>query len=663
MRSIVALRDYSKAQSMSIHRKIVARLAGIPAVLIPLLSAPLADAADPFTNERQMGSKYSALSQVNTANVTDLQVAWEYHTGDISTEKRALIAFQDEPSLIEGNLVVCTITRRLIALDPATGKERWVYDPKQKSTGMKKCRGISAWTDDAAAAGAACKTRIFLGTSDYRLIAIDAKSGKPCPDFGHRGEVKMPVDRPEIFAGEVSAGSRVAVVNGVVVVGSTVADDQRFDAPSGRVLAFDARTGQAKWEFDPLPRRPEDPATATWLKGSPGTQGGGNVWAEMAVDESLDLVYLPTTSPAVDFYGGDRPGNNSYADSIVALRGATGEVAWHFQFTHHNVWDYDTPSQPLLVDLPFNGKSIPALIQNLKTGLIFAFNRKTGEPLIPYVEKPVPQQGAAPGEWLSPTQPFPVGMPELAPQSIYPDDAWGFTPIDRWLCKRKIAELKHGPIYTPPSLEGTILLPGAAGGTNWGGGAFDPVSHTLVAPSSTVAMIITLVPRENIELDEEQAIETRGEMTFPSVGTPYVTKIEPLLSPFGAPCTAPPWATLSAVDMTSGKLRWQVPLGSIEKLAPVPIPWELGTPGAGGPLVTAGGLVFIGYTLDNQLRAFDLKTGETVWKAELPVPGMATPVSYEVNGEQYIVIAAGGHSMYATPIGDSVVAFKLKPRQ
>jgi quinoprotein glucose dehydrogenase len=525
---------------------------------------------------------------------------------------------------------------------------------------MRKCRGISAWTDNAAAADTACKTRILLGTADYRLIAIDAKTGKPCPQFGVNGEVQMQKDKKELWDGEISAASRPAIVNGVVVVGSTIADDQRFDAPSGRVQAFDVHDGKFLWAFDPLPRSPSDPAMATWLNGTTGNEGAGNVWAEMAVDESLDLVYLPTTSPSVDFYGGMRPGANAYADSVVALKGSTGEVAWYFQFTHHNIWDFDTPSQPLLIDLPYNGKTVPALVQTLKTGLIFVLNRKTGEPLVPYVERPVPQQGAVPTEWLSPTQPFPVGMPALSPQSVTPDDAWGFTFIDRWLCKKKMEQYNYGPIYTPPSEKGTILTPAPAGGPNWGGGAYDPSSHIMVVPSSRVPMIVTLVPREKIKLDENEAIETRSAMTFPTAGTPYVTKLEPLLSPAGSPCTAPPWAALTAVDLSTGTKVWEVPLGSIEKLAPVPIDWELGTPGAGGPLVTAGGLAFIGFTLDDKLRAFDLHTGKTLWKAELPFDGMATPVSYEANGEQYVVITAGGHSMYGTPLGDAVVAYKLK---
>ncbi len=623
-------------------------------------------AADPVVDQHQLGTKYSPLNQINRQNVANLELAWEYKTGDLPKElASALVSFQDQPSLIEGNLVVCSVSRRIIALDPKSGEERWSYDPKdpliEKKIGMRKCRGIANWVDNQAEEGALCRSRIFLGTADYRLVAIDAKSGKPCNEFGENGEVRMPTSKPELFPGEVVATSNPAVVNDVVVVGSAVADNQRQDAPSGRVLAFDARTGKALWEFDPVPRKADDPAMASWEKGTDGI-GGGNVWSTMAVDQQLDLVYLPTTSASGDFYGGDRPGDNHYTTSVVALRGATGEVAWHFQVVHHNVFDYDVPAQPMLVDYPHNGELVPALVQHTKMGLIFVFDRATGEPLVPIEERPVPQGGVA-GERLSPTQPFPVGMPVLAPQSFSPDDAWGFTPIDKWLCRRKIEKYDFGPIYTPPSEKGTIFSPSAGGGPNWGGGAYDPVSKIMVVPSNRVPMVIKLVPRAQAKLDDAQKIEAGGRMIFASAGQPYATEVEPLLSPLGAPCSTPPWAALTAVDMASGKIAWEVPLGSIEKMSPLPMPASmkmLGTPGAGGPLVTAGGLAFIGYTLDDQFRAFDLHSGEVLWSTDLPAAGTAVPVTYEIDGEQYIVIAAGGHSMYMSTMGDSVMAFKLK---
>ena len=619
-------------------------------------------------DQHQLGAKYSPLKQINSQNVAQLEKAWEYHTGDLpaGAPQNAMIAFEDQPSLIEGNLVVCSVARRVIALDPVTGQQHWAFDPKdgldEKKIGMRKCRGIANWIDSQAADGAFCKSRIFLGTADYRLIALDAKSGKPCDGIGDHGIVKMPASKPELFPGELVATSNPAVVNDVVVVGSAVADNQRQDAPSGRVLAFDARSGEQRWEFDPVPRNADDPALQSWSKGTDGI-GGGNVWSSMAVDQKLDLVYLPTTSASGDFYGGDRLGDNHYTSSIVALRGATGEVVWHFQPVHHNVFDYDMPAQPMLIDFPHNGQMVPALLQHTKMGMMFVFDRATGEPLVPIEERPVPQEGAVAGEKLSPTQPFPVGMPTLAPHGFSPDDAWGFTPIDKWLCRRTIESYKYGPIYTPVSEQGTILSPSAGGGPNWGGGGYDPDSHIMVVPTNRVPMVIKLVPRAQANLDGAQSIETGGKMLFPSAGQPYATQVEPLLSPLGAPCSTPPWAALTAVDLEKKEILWEVPLGSIENMSPLPMPEsmaKLGTPGAGGPLVTAGGVVFIGYTLDDKLRAFDLHSGAELWSTALPAAGTAVPITYEVNGEQYVVIAAGGHSMYQSTMGDSVVAYRLK---
>jgi quinoprotein glucose dehydrogenase len=383
----------------------------------------------------------------------------------------------------------------------------------------------------------------------------------------------------------------------------------------------------------------------------------------MAVDQELDMVYLPTTSPSGDFYGGGRAGDNHYTSSIVALHGANGEVAWHFQFVHHNVFDYDTPSQPLLIDWPRGEGSVPALVQNTKMGLVYAFNRATGEPLIPIEERPVPQRGTVAGETLSKTQPFPVGLPPLMPLGFSPADAWGFTFIDEWLCESQTEELSYGPIYTPPSEQGTVFYPAASGGSNWGGGAYDPDSHIMVVPVSRVPMVIQLTPvTASEEYAESDVGESLMEMKFPVKDSEYHYTVRPMMSPLGAPCSTPPWAALVALDLARGEILWEAPLGDIGKMMGLPFSLDLGTPGAGGPLVTAGGLVFIGYSLDDTFRAFDLTSGEVLWQHDLPAAGTAIPITYEVGDEQYVVIPAGGHTMYQSTLGDSVMAFRL-PRQ
>lgn len=610
--------------------------------------------------ERQSSDKYYPFTQITRENVQNLEIAWVFNTGDLNEAPDAFFAFEDEPILVGGNLIICTPSRRIIAVDPATGEERWRYDPGGDIGRIFKCRGVVSWVDEQAPADAPCKTRILFATADNRLTALDSKTGELCAGFGENGAVQIEPTVPEIFRGELTLASRPAIVNGVVIVGSAVADNQRVAGPSGHVLAFDARTGAPRWSFDPIPRDRRSPAWSTWGEGGPGDISGANVWSTMSVDEARDLVFLPTTTARTDFYGGNHPGNNLYTSSIVALRGSTGEVVWHFQVTHHDLWDYDLPTGPILMDYPVNGQNVPALIQLTKQGLIFIFNRETGEPLVPVEERPVPQEGAVADEWLSPTQPFPVGMPTIAHQGMTPDDAWGFTPFDRGSCRDRIASLLNGPIYTPPSEQGTVLMPGGSGGANWGGGAYDPNAHILIVPTARVPMVMSLVRRENAEADQG-ALEGLGAMTFPAEGSPYMTRIEPLMSSFGAPCAKPPWAALTAVDIVNQRVLWEVPLGTIEKLAPIPLQVALGTPGAGGPLITAGGVAFIGYSLDHRLRAFDVQTGEELWKSpSLPAPANSTPITYEASGVQYVVVAAGGHSMYGTARSDAVVAYRLR---
>jgi quinoprotein glucose dehydrogenase len=646
------------------------RRAARAACLLGAMGAPIA-AADgdewSYYGATQAGTRYSALDQINRGNVAQLAPAWTYRTGEIERIGEAHAheqSFENTPTLIEGSLIVCTPTGRIIALDPERGTERWVFDPNRyplpADTHYPKCRGVSHWFDPQAAPDAPCRRRILYGNWQFKAFAIDARTGRRCPGFGDNGEVALDPGKPLLPREFIYVPSPPAVVEGVAVFGSMIFDSIRHDAPSGRVRALDARSGELRWEFDPIPRDPTDPAAVTWHGDSAAVTGHANVWSIMSVDEARGLLFLPTTSASPDFYGGTRPGDNRYANSLVALRGATGEVVWHYQIVHHDVWDYDLPAQPILIDLPREGGTVPAVVQLTKQGLTFVFHRETGAPLFPIEERPVPQGGVA-GEWLSATQPFPLAPPPLVPPGLAPEQAWGFTFLDRWLCRRQIEKLRHDGLYAPPSLEGTVLMPPFAGGANWGGGAFDPVRNLLVVGTMHIAGVAKLMPRDagDPRSQEPDVADALDVIRFPQRGTPYSVENWLVTSPLGAPCTEPPWSRLSAIDLSDGTIRWQVALGSIEKLAPVPIPLALGTPHAGGAIVTAGGLAFIGATADDRFRAFDLDTGAMLWSTALPAGGQATPMTYSVGGRQYVVIAAGGHALYRTTPGDYVLAWAL----
>lgn len=598
----------------------------------------------------ERGQRYSAAAQITPANVDQLAIAWTYSTGDLTARPDVLkrASFENTPILAEGKLFLCSPFDEVAALDPGTGKQLWRFDPrldtKIRYPNDFVCRGVTYWRSPTAKG--ACATRIFVGTNDRRLIARDAKTGKPCAQFGDRGTVVIAPEGKLVRKGQMQITSAPVVSHGVIVVGSSIDDNQRVDELRGTVHAFDAETGKPKWRFDPL-----------GSEKAPFRAGAANVWAPMSVDDRRGLVFLPTSSASPDFFGSKRVGDGKYANSVVALKIQTGEVAWSFQTTHHDVWDYDIPAQPTLGVVDYQGKPQPAVIQATKQGLLFTLNRDTGLPIIPVEERKVPQGGEI-GEQLSPTQPFPIAPRPLAANKIKPDDAFGLTFWDRDACKKMIGDARSEGLYTPPSTKGTIVYPFTGGGTNWGGIAYDEKNNIVYVNTSNAMHLITLIPAKKVESEQErfEDVEISAQK-----GAPYGMRREVLLSPIGIPCNPTPWGQLHAIDMRTGKVLWDVPLGSTEDLVPFSEYFlgKTGSPNIGGPMVTAGGLVFIGATMDNYLRAFDAKTGKELWKGRLPAGGQATPMTYVWKGKQYVLIAAGGHSKLGTKRGDQLVAFAL----
>ena len=608
------------------------------------------------------GQRFASLGEITRENVGRLEIAWTFHTGDVSDGKGEIpsqTAFEATPILVDGLLYVCSPFNRVFALDPQTGAQRWSFDPEIDLTGdyanQLICRGVEHWRDASAPAEAACARRIFTATNDARLFAIDAETGRACADFGDAGQVDLnPAAGDQLRQGEYQVTSPPAVLGDRVIVGSAVSDNARTDAPSGVVRAFDARSGRELWAWDLAP--PGFEATRANTSAAGHALGTPNVWAPMAVDPKRDLVFVPTGNAAPDYYRGRLAHMNHYGSSVVALRGSSGEIVWSFQTVHNDLWDYDVSSQPTLTHLRREGVEIPVVVQATKMGLLFVLHRETGEPVIPVEERPVPQEGA-PGEVLSPTQPFPVRPPPLVRHTLSPDDAWGGTPWDRGRCRELLASLRYEGIYTPPGLQGTLAYPGNAGGSNWGGIAVHPERQLVVANVNDFPFGVQLLPREDLET--ARRAHPRQEFG-PQRGTPYALRRFRVFSPFGAPCNPPPWGTLAAVDLARGKIVWQVPLGTLRDLTPLPLLIRLGVPNLGGPLVTSSGLVFIGAAVDDYLRAFDLSTGEEIWRGRLPAGGQATPMMYRIGSRPYVVIAAGGHGRSGTRLGDALVAFTLR---
>ncbi|HLA74250.1 MAG TPA: pyrroloquinoline quinone-dependent dehydrogenase [Steroidobacteraceae bacterium] len=613
------------------------------------------------------GDRHSPLTQIDRKNVGRLVLAWEYKTGEAQIATGNPTALEATPLVVDGVLYLSTPLGKVIALDPVTGKERWVRDvqvARDRHFGDWVSRGVSYWRDSRAAAGKPCARRIVFAATDARLFSLDAASGEYCMGFGQGGvvDLKQGLRNKQWWDDEYEQTSPPAIVGDLIVVGSAIADNSATTMASGEVRAFDARTGALRWTWNPVPQDPKDPAYATWKGDAAQRSGGANTWSIIAADPDADLVFLPTTSPAVDYYGGTRLGDNRYANSLVALRASTGKLVWHFQTVHHDLWDYDNAAPPALITLP-NGKA--AVLQGTKTAQLFVLDRLTGKPLFPVKEMKVPKSDV-PGEETSPTQP--LSSLSVNFKTLTPGDIWGATPEDRAECAARFATLRYDGPFTPPSERGSVMLPSNIGGAHWGGIAYDSGRGIVVVPNNQLAAVVTLIPRAKWkEMKEKLTSGERVGKEFTDMnGTPYVMQRETWLSSRRSPCTAPPFGSLTAFSLKTGKTLWNVPLGTgegLDKLGLPPLPEGTGMVNLGGPITTAGGLIFIGATLDAYVRAFDVGTGRELWKFRLPAGGKATPMTYlGADGRQYVVISAGGDGKVWGK-ADSVMAFALPKPQ
>lgn len=576
------------------------------------------------------GTRYAPFDQIDLDNVEDLEVAWTYRTGVHGT-------FKATPLQIGDTLYVCLAGNIVTALDADTGERRWQFDPKVKDSKVgftTTCRGVTYFR--APGGSAECPERILTATADARLIAVDAKTGQPCAGFGTNGEVNLLEGMGEVRPGFYYVTSPPTIARGNAVLGGWVLDNVETQEPSGVIRGFNALTGQLSWAWDV--GRPDVPAAPA--QGQTYTRGTPNAWSAFSADESLGLVFIPTGNATPDYFGGHRtPEAEKYASSVVALDAATGTVRWSFQTTHHDIWDYDVPSQPVLVDVPAaDGTLTPAVVAPTKRGELFVLDRRTGQPLTAVEERPVPQTDL-PDEWTAKTQPFSVGMPAFGGEPLTEASMWGITPIDQMLCRIAFRKLRYEGALTPPSIQGSIQYPGFAGGMNWGSVALDEVNRILVVNSVHLANRVQLYPRAEVTNET-----SRGMGGGTQLGTPYFAYTSPFLSPLFAPCQQPPYGEIAAIDMHSRQTLWRRPLGTANALGPLGMKLRLalpmGVPHSGGSLVTRGGLIFFGGTLDNHLRALDVKTGKELWSDSLPNSGQATPMSYVSprSGRQFVVM-------------------------
>lgn len=647
------------------------------------------------------GQRFSAAALVNKGNVAHLHPVWTYHTHALDGDRVGIhsAAFESTPILFHGLLYLTTPFDKVIALDPASGAERWTYTPDlgtRYEGEIITSRGVASWDGGGTNPTVLCSARILVATLAGHLEEMDAATGKACTDFGSNGVVDLkagldPADRGFTLT------SAPTVVGDVVVVGSSIGDNGMVAAPHGTVRAYDVRSGRQVWTWDPLP----------WSDQRTPHTGAGNAWSTMAADSATGLVFLPTGSASPDYYGGLRPGDGKDADSVVALDAKTGRKVWAYQVVHHNLWDYDIPSEPLL----FTWHGIPAVAIATKMGMIFVLDRRTGQPLVPVEERPVPQSDV-PGEQASATQPF-SALPNLMPQPFQLDQVGADRDRDNAdYCRSQIKPLRYDGMYTPPSLRGSLIYPGAIGGINWGSAAYNPTTGILYANVNRLPYAAQLIPRAQIKKIRGHFYRTKialcllflgapllwllrrrtgtallslaimaaaaagvyylqkiyvqpgpsladatngafGEDHSPQSGAPYGLYRHPILDHRGMPCTPGVWGTVSALNLQTGKTEWEQPHGTL-------VPGKVtGSTSLGGVIVTGGGLLFTAATKERVFRAYDAASGAVLWQAPLPVPAQATPMTYVVGKRQFVVLADGGSALFRTATGDSVIAYSV----
>lgn len=594
-----------------------------------------------------MAQKYSASTQITPENVGDLEMAWEIHTGDVSDGSGDIpgTVWSATPILANDLLYVGTPFYRILAVHPDTGEIAWTYEPDDTtleplSQPELKNRGVTYWEGEG---DGPCARRVYIGTMDAELHAVDADTGELCADFGEGGILDVNQWNKPDANFPLSQLQPPTVFRDKLLLGWAGKDWHDAANPLGSVFAVDARTGELDWTFHSIPEDYD------------GVTGTSNVWTAMSVDEENGLAFLPVSSPSADFYGGTRTDPIPLATSVTAVNGDTGEVVWSRQLVNHDIWDYDTVAAPTLVDIPGEGGSTPALVQPTKMGYAFVLNRLTGEPIFPIEDTPVPATDVE-GEVSSPTQPIPT-----LPKSPIGNDwggVFGLADIASFgYCSRKFDELRYGGRYTPPSLEGTLAYPATAGGFQWGGGAVDPESGILYINSSRVAQIYQLIEREDYDTMTSGGSEAEGGL-FPMTGTPYGFSLTNFLNPIGMPCWKPPYGLMSAIDLKSGETLWERPFGQTQQWG-FYMPESWGSPTIGGPVVTASGLIFIGASMDARVRALDAATGDVLWKAQVDAPAVSIPAVYDYDGQQYVVFAVGGNSIIKPQVADQLIAFTL----